>query len=75
MRVPANPDHPTYDHTFRVGFWQWFTSSTAQRKEWARRKRAAIGTGRIDRQLEAADDWAGRKQAEADAKRQAKRNK
>jgi hypothetical protein len=69
MRVPADPDNPTYDHTFQVGFWRWFTSSKAERVEWARRKRAAISTLPSMRKLKQAEDWAGRKQAQQDARR------
>lgn len=75
MRVPADPTNPSFDATFKVGFWQWFTSSKVERIEWARRRQAAIHTMPSIRKLKAADEWAGRKAAEQDAKRQAKRNK
>lgn len=46
FRVPNSADNPTYDDTFKVGFWRWLTSSAADRKEWARRRNAAIPTSR-----------------------------
>jgi hypothetical protein len=73
MRVPSDPDNPTYDNTFTVGFWRWFTSSAAERKEWARRRRAAIHTSSSVRKLNRAEQWARDKQAAKDAERAAKR--
>lgn len=69
MRVPTDPDNPTYDQTFKVGFWRWLTSSASERKEWARRRNAAIPTSRSIRKIEQAGDWAQRKQDERDARR------
>ena len=46
FKVPTDPDTPTYDHTFTVSFWQWLTSSAADRHEWRRRRDAAIPTSR-----------------------------
>jgi hypothetical protein len=40
FRVPADPANPTFDETTKVSFWQWFTSSKADRKEWQRRRNA-----------------------------------
>lgn len=73
MRVPADPNNPTYDNTFNVGFWRWLTSNAAERKEWARRRNAATRTGNVARKLDQAYNWAGEKQAEADARRQQRR--
>lgn len=44
FKVPVDPHSPTYDSTFTVGFWQWLTSSKAERMEWRRRKNLAIPT-------------------------------
>lgn len=46
--VPADPDNPSYDRTFTVSFWQWLTSSKADRQEW-RRRRDAVGQARVAR--------------------------
>lgn len=79
MRVPSDPDNPTYDHTFHVGFWRWFTSKGHERKEWARRRNAATHTSASIRKLKQAEQWAKDKQeardAERAAKREAKRNR
>jgi len=40
FRVPTDPDRPTFDQTTKVSFWQWFTSSKPDRKEWQRRRNA-----------------------------------
>ena len=71
MRIPADPDNPTFDATFDVGFWRWLTSNADERKEWARRRNAAAQTARHN-QNKRAEDWANRKQAERDAKRNIK---
>lgn len=34
FKVPADPHAPSYDRTITIGFWQWFTSSKADRQEW-----------------------------------------
>lgn len=73
MRVPSDPNNPTYDSTFNVGFWRWLTSSKDERKEWARRRNAAIPTSGSIRKLKQADEWAGRKQDEKDVQRRARR--
>jgi|GEM_PF-2599579 len=44
FRVPSDPDNPSLDDTFKVGFGQWLKSSAAERKEWTRRKTAALRT-------------------------------
>lgn len=41
FRVPSNPQHPTFDDTFNVGFFQWLTSKKPDRLEWQRRRNAA----------------------------------
>ena len=41
FRVPADAHAPTFDRTFKVGFWQWLTSKGPERKEWMRRRNAA----------------------------------
>lgn len=41
MRVPADPQNPTFDNTIKVSFGRWFTSSAADRREWTRRRKAA----------------------------------
>lgn len=68
MRVPADPDNPTFDTTFKVGFMRWLTSSAAERKEWARRRNAAAQTARHNQNARA-KEWADRKQAERDERR------
>lgn len=66
FRVPNNPDQPTFDDTFKVGFWRWLISSAADRKEWARRRNAAVSTMTTSRYLEGKQAAA---QAKADEKR------
>jgi hypothetical protein len=41
FRVPVDAAAPTFDATFKVGWWRWLTSSRADRVEWARRRNAA----------------------------------
>ncbi|MEU1761686.1 hypothetical protein [Micromonospora sp. NPDC005652] len=41
FRVPTDPATPTFDHTFKVSFWQWLTSKKPERVEWMRRRNAA----------------------------------
>ena len=41
FRVPVSAEAPTFDHTFKVSFGKWLTSSAAERKEWGRRRNAA----------------------------------
>lgn len=58
FRVPQDADRPTFDHTFKVGFGRWLTSSGRDRREWGRRRNAAarLATqnqqGRFDAVLE-----------------------
>ncbi|WP_326564543.1 hypothetical protein [Micromonospora peucetia] len=46
FRVPSDPARPTFDHTFKVGFFQWLTSNKTNRQEWQRRRNAAAQTAR-----------------------------
>jgi len=41
FRVPMDPERPTFDQTFKVGFVQWLTSKADERREWMRRRNAA----------------------------------
>lgn len=75
MRVPSDPDNPSYDHTFRVGFWRWFTSKSHERKEWTRRRNAAIHTSGSIRYLKGKEDQARQRKEAKDAEREAKRNR
>lgn len=63
FRVPSDPQHPTFDQTFNVGFWRWLLSKKHDRVEWARRRNTAAQLARIN-QNERARQWAERKQAE-----------
>jgi hypothetical protein len=83
MRVPSSADNPTYDETFKVGFWRWLTSSKADRVEWARRRNAATvaaGDARVERvrergeqKMQAARDEYDQKQAELAERRAARK--
>lgn len=53
FKVPNDPRNPTYDNTRTIGFWQWLTSSKADRSEWRRRRDAATHTTRTARTLHA----------------------
>lgn len=68
MRVPTDPTSPTFDSTYKVGFMKWLTSSKAERQEWARRRNTAAQAARTN-QNKRAQDWADRKQAERDGRR------
>lgn len=46
LRVPSNPSAPSFDDTFKVGFWQWLGSKKHDRVEWARRRNVAAQTAR-----------------------------
>ncbi|GAA3765610.1 hypothetical protein [Micromonospora maritima] len=46
FRVPSDPNRPTFDHTFQVGFFRWLTSKKPERLEWQRRRNAAAGVAR-----------------------------
>jgi hypothetical protein len=60
MRVPTSATEPTFDQTFRVGFWRWLTSSKPDRAEWARRRNAAAEAARRG-QDDRVQRWADRK--------------
>lgn len=59
FRVPSNAEVPTFDETFKVGFWRWFTSKKAERHEWMTRRNIAA-------RLAAENQRARTKQAIAD---------
>jgi hypothetical protein len=63
FRVPTNPDNPTFDNTFKVGFVRWLTSSKTDRGEWARRRNAAAKTAETNQNARF-DAWADEKIAE-----------
>lgn len=49
MRVPVDATNPTFDHTFKVSAMKYFFgSTTAERKEWLRRRNAAAELARIN---------------------------
>ena len=59
MRVPNDPVEPSFDQTFRVGFWAWLTSSKTDRVEWARRRNVAARIAEVN-QNRRVEDWADR---------------
>jgi hypothetical protein len=63
MRIPNDPMQPTFDQTFRVGFWAWLTSSADDRREWARRRNVAANTARLNQNTQVGE-WADRKRRE-----------
>lgn len=42
MRVPIDPHQPSWDHTFEIGYWKFHRQSKAIRREWSRRRMAAV---------------------------------
>lgn len=52
MYVPANPENPTWDETYRVSFRQWLTSSRKDRQEWFQLRQAAARTQHLVWQAE-----------------------
>lgn len=38
FKVPSDPDAPSFDQTYTVGFMRWLTSSAADRREWRIRR-------------------------------------
>lgn len=49
FRVPVDAVNPTFDHTFKVSAMKYFFgSSTAERKEWLRRRQWAAETARVN---------------------------
>ena len=48
FRVPKDSEKPTFDHTFKVGFFRWLTSKGGDRVEWMRRRRIAAERARLN---------------------------
>jgi len=48
FRVPQDSERPTFDHTFKVGFFRWLTSKGVDRVEWMRRRRIAAERARLN---------------------------
>lgn len=69
MRVPRDPQNPTFDDTEKIGLVRWLTSSGADRKEWVRRRNAAAQAARSNTNARA-QQWADRKEAERRERRQ-----
>ena len=67
FRVPTSADQPSFDHTEKISFMRWFTSSKAERLEWARRRNAAAKLAADNTNARVAD-WADRKRAERDGR-------
>lgn len=42
FRVPVDPENPSLSDTFKVGLFRWLTSHHRERKEWTRRRNAAL---------------------------------
>lgn len=59
FRVPVSGEMPTFDQTFKVGFWRWLTSKAPERKEWMRRRTAAARTAGRNQQ-QRIDEWRNR---------------
>ena len=68
FRVPSDPHNPSFDATFKVGFWRWLLSNKHDRVEWMRRRNAAAKLAQRN-QAERAKAWAERKIAEKEARR------
>lgn len=52
FRVPSDAAVPTFDQTFKVGFFRWLSSSATDRQEWATRRNIAAklaGANRVAR--------------------------
>lgn len=63
FRVPQDPEKPSFDQTFKVGFVRWLKSSKPERKEWMRRRNAASAVAAANQQARAqAAKEAGRSQ-------------
>lgn len=41
VRVPSDPENPTFRDTFRVPIWTWVLYAPDKRHEWTNRRRAA----------------------------------
>ena len=50
FRVPVDPQSPTFNQTFKVGFLRWLTSNAPERKEWMRRRTAAAWVAQHNQQ-------------------------
>lgn len=50
FRVPRSPISPTFDDTFTVSFWQWLTSTKAERADWAARRNCAARTAQLNQE-------------------------
>lgn len=70
FRVPSNADAPTFDDTFKVGFFRWLSSKGVERIEWQRRRNMAAQTAAANQRARA-EAFAQRKIAGVVAKAQA----
>lgn len=41
VRVPSDPVNPTFDDTFRVPVWRWFSYEKEKRQHWGVRREIA----------------------------------
>lgn len=75
FRVPSDPQHPTFEHTHKVSFWQWLTSSAKQRHHWRALRDAAVqarvdqADARVARAQDARQHYKAGKQARKAARR------
>jgi hypothetical protein len=75
FRVPRDPNAPTFDETFKVGFWRWLGSKAKDRHEWRRRRDLAAKVAERN-QVAQADEWQAefqQRRAEAKQAREAQR--
>jgi hypothetical protein len=63
FRVPVSGEEPTFDDTFKISFWRWLTSKSAERREWFNRRRAGSKLAAAN-QIKRFDAYAERKAAE-----------
>lgn len=68
FRVPVDPNAPTFDEVFKVGFWRWLTSGKVERNEWFRRRQAAVKTASANQRVRI-DTWAERKRRESESRK------
>lgn len=54
MRIPSNPDNPTFDEVFTVSAWKWLTAAGSLRNEWRRRRNQAAKTAAANQRARAA---------------------
>lgn len=75
FRVPSDPNHPTFDHTHKVSFWQWLTSSAQQRRQWRTLRDAAAQAqvNQADARVARAQDARQHRQAAKRARKAARR--